>query len=404
MEKVAIIGTVGYPSRYGGFETLVHHLVEQLKHQVKFTVYCSSKHYPKKDRPAPTADLRLVYLPLNANGSQSIIYDLFSMIHALFVADTLLILGVSGCAFLPLIRLISRKKIIVNIDGLEWKRDKWGKFGKWYLKWSERMAVRWAHAHIADNEAIRQYVAWEYNAVSELIEYGADHVIPGKPTTEMYKRYPFLRKSYAFKVARIEPENNIDLILTAFADSTINLVIVGNWNNSAYGKNLREKYGDHPNLYLLDPIYNQKELDMLRSNCWSYVHGHKAGGTNPSLVEAMYLGLPIIAFDVNYNKETTEYSALYFKNIEELQELIAMINYPQLRTIGTTMKQIATRRYNWKRIAQRYYQLFELPIHAIRKQPFVREQSDNEVHFLRNAQLNHLLHTRPYFEEPDSTE
>src|SRR5690606_38648906 len=102
----------------------------------------------------------------------------------------------------------------------------------------------------------------------------------------------------------------------------INLVIVGNWENSEYGNKLLEAYGSFDNLYLLPPIYNQNELDEIRGNCYVYIHGHSAGGTNPSLVEAMCLGLPILAYDVDYNRFTTKNIAIYFGNEIELYEIL----------------------------------------------------------------------------------
>ena len=117
------------------------------------------------------------------------------------------------------------------------------------------------------------------------------------------------------RVCRIEPENNVHVVLKAFAQlPEKTFVMVGNWNNSEYGKSMKADYGNYSNIHLLDPIYDQVKLDKLRSNCLVYIHGHSAGGTNPSLVEAMYLGRPVIAFDVSYNCVTTENKALYFKN------------------------------------------------------------------------------------------
>lgn len=354
MEKVAIIGSVGYPSRYGGFETLVHHLVHQLKDKRQLTVYCSRPHYKPEERRKYIDGVRLVYIPVKANGIQSVLYDSLSVFHALFRCDTLLILGVSGCLMLPFLRIFTRKKLVVNIDGLEWKRDKWNSAGKRFLKFAERVAVKWAHITVADNAVIQQYVQEEYRKPSQLIEYGADHVSPSLPDETHLEKYPFLHDEYAFKVARIEPENNIALILQAFSETNCPLVMVGNWNYSAYGKELRHTYGRFPHIHLLDPIYDQRQLDVLRSNCKWYVHGHTAGGTNPSLVEAMYLGLNILAFDVNYNRETTENQAYYFHSAHNLQELIRQLQQGLIPENKSVMKEIAFRRYTWSIVSEKY--------------------------------------------------
>ena len=132
MKKISIIGTVGIPAKYGGFETLTEYLTKNLHKDYDMTVYCSSKSYEEKIDTHNGAKLK--YINLNANGVQSIPYDIISIFSSLKFADTLLILGVSGCIILPFIRLFSKKRIIVNIDGLEWKREKWGKGAKWFLK------------------------------------------------------------------------------------------------------------------------------------------------------------------------------------------------------------------------------------------------------------------------------
>ena len=118
------------------------------------------------------------------------------------------------------------------------------------------------------------------------------------------------------------------------------------WEGGA--KNLKEKYGKFSNIRLLAPIYNQKKLDLLRGNATVYIHGHSAGGTNPSLVEAMYLGLPIMAYGVSYNKTTTENKALYFNDVESLVALIKNITIKDMNEIGSAMKSIAERRYSRK--------------------------------------------------------
>ena len=171
--------------------------------------------------------------------------------------------------------------------------------------------------------------------------------------------YPFSGKKYAFTVCRIEPENSIHIILQAFAkDAAIPLVIVGNWTNSDYGRNLKKQFGSHESIHLLDPIYDLNELNKLRKGCTIYLHGHSCGGTNPSLVEAMYLGLVIVAFDVNFNRETTENKALYFSSAEQLNKICSELEESTCNTIASSMKEIAERRYTWKRISECYAELF----------------------------------------------
>jgi glycosyltransferase involved in cell wall biosynthesis len=359
-KKVAIIGTVGVPANYGGFETLAEHMIEGMTERYDVIVYCSGKRYTKDERLKTYKGARLHYLPLEANGIQSIPYDTLSIIHALFSADVLIVLGVAGAWTLPFVRMFTRKKIIVSIDGIEWKRDKWNVLAKWYLFWAEGLAVKYSHVDISDNEAIQDYTAARYGTLSRIIEYGADHTLKVQPDESAKQHYGFLSKPYAFKVCRIEPENNVHVILEAFSKcEVLPLVMVGNWDKSSYGKDLKNQYSQFVHLHLLDPIYNQEKLDTLRSNATLYIHGHSAGGTNPSLVEAMYLGLPIVSYGVSYNRVTTENRALYFMNMEELIEILRNLQEVQLFKMGAELAEIAHRRYVWKNIAFKYVLLVD---------------------------------------------
>jgi glycosyltransferase involved in cell wall biosynthesis len=356
-KKVAIIGVVGLPSKYGGFETLAEYLTQYLSSEFDMTAYCSSKSYETKVDTHNGA--RLEYINLNANGVQSIPYDIVSIFKALRYTDTLLILGVSGCIVLPFVRVFSKKRIIVNIDGLEWKREKWGKSAKWFLKFSEKLAVKYADVVVTDNKVIQVYVKTEYAKDSALIAYGSDHVTKELLSDDLKVKYPFLENKYACKVCRIEPENNVHLILEAFSEyEKLNIVMIGNWKNSEYGKKLKEKYSSFENIFLLDPIYDQRILNQIRSSCFIYMHGHSAGGTNPSLVEAMYLGLPIFAYGVQYNKETTQSKALYFNNKDGLLKLLENIDEDKLKIVAQSMKLVAMKNYTWEKISNEYSRLF----------------------------------------------
>ncbi|MFK7775935.1 MAG: DUF1972 domain-containing protein [Saprospiraceae bacterium] len=358
-KKLAIIGTVGVPARYGGFETLAHQLVENLNTEYDITVYNSTKHYCAKERVKEWNGAKIKYIPLSANGAYSIIYDILSMIHAIIFSEVLLILGVSGCLFLPFIKLFfPSRKIIVNVDGLEWRRAKWNVYAKTFLSWSERVAVWCANEIIADNAAIQKYVLDRYGKRSNLIEYGADHNQVEDIKPETFQKYPFLNQEYAFKVARIEPENNIHIILKGFAkQDTLPLVLIGNWKNSDYGKSLQNEFSEYDHLHLLDPIYEANLLNQMRSNAKVYIHGHSEGGTNPSLVEAMYLALPIISFDIIYNKVTTENQAVYFETSNELCQLIKDIELIDLDKLSVNLSEVANRRYLWSVIADKYSNL-----------------------------------------------
>ncbi|QAX82012.1 Glycosyl transferases group 1 [Candidatus Pseudomonas adelgestsugas] len=357
--KLAIIGTVGLPAKYGGWETLSEQLIIYLDQKYEISLYCSSMSYASQLVKYRNANL--IYLPLQANGVQSIFYDIVSMLHAYRKNDVLLILGVSGCVALPFLKLLTNNKIVVNIDGYEWKRTKWSALAKKFLKFSEAVAVKYSDAIITDNKVIQDYVRSEYRRESTLITYGGDHAITSILSKSDLQRYPLLAQPYAFSVCRIEPENNIHVIIEAFNTSSLPLIIVGNWKYSEYGKVLQDKYANKQHLHLLDSIYNSDELNLLRSNATIYIHGHSVGGTNPSLVEAMWLSLPIIAFDVSFNRISTEGCAKFFSSSQALIDSAVNLfaNQAERAQLSKKMHEIAVRRYRWDSISAQYDNLFK---------------------------------------------
>lgn len=345
-EKIAIIGTVGVPACYGGFETLVENLLTDSP--VEMVVYCSSKSYSERKKMYKNAKLH--YVPLSANGSQSVMYDIFSMIHGLSKGyRQFLVLGVSGALIFPLLKLLMPKiKLVTNIDGLEWRRNKWGSLTKKFLKFSEKIAVKYSDKVVSDNKAIFDYVQEEYGVISEVIAYGGDHCL--------ISNLPNTCGKYFLGLCRIEPENNIHLILEAVSNSQAEIVFVGNWDNSSYRRSLKSKYANFKNITLLDPIYNTEELFKLRAECRGYVHGHSAGGTNPSLVEMMFFEKPIIAFDCSYNRATMEDEGAYFSSSTSLKEILDS-NLDD--DSAKRLKEVAERRYTWSVVRQQYYNLFK---------------------------------------------
>ncbi|HAJ3618213.1 TPA: glycosyltransferase family 1 protein [Escherichia coli] len=347
MKKIAIIGTVGIPACYGGFESLVQNLVDYQSSDVSYTVFCSSKSYHLKQNTYKSAQLK--YIPLKANGISSIPYDIISLVRCLRIKyDVILILGVSGCMVLPLFRLFSRSRVVTNIDGLEWRRDKWGKVTKAFLKFSERIAVKFSDVIIADNQAISDYVKSEYNKDSIVIAYGGEHAVINDAVISDEK------SDYYLSLCRIEPENNVSMILAAFANSRYKLKFVGNWNNSEYGLLLKDKYSKFDNIEIIDSIYDIEQLFILRNMCKGYIHGHSAGGTNPSLVEAMQFGMDIFAYDCSFNRYTTEQNAHYFSSSSELCKIIDEMEIGNIQKNGKIMSEIAQCRYQWSIISRMY--------------------------------------------------
>lgn len=204
--------------------------------------------------------------------------------------------------FLPVFRLLYRKQLIVNIDGLEHRRAKWGKFARWFLRTSESdgrtLCWRKLYRH---NKGIQDYVGIRIIRKPELVAYGGGHAqrnVTVERQNEILGQYGIAPGNYAVSVCRIEPENNCHLILKAFATSGKNLVFVGNWERSEYSRRHKEEYCGRKNIQMVDSVYDLDILYALRNQCRCYIHGHSAGGTNPSLMEAMFFGKPILAYDV----------------------------------------------------------------------------------------------------------
>ena len=353
--KIAIIGTNGVPASYGGFETFVEHLIEGK--QAIFSVYCSSKNGKKREEEYKGA--RLIYIPLKANGISSIAYDIFSMIHALWSGQkNFLILGVSGAIFFPILKLFPEIKVITNIDGIEWQRNKWKGLSKIFLKFSEFMAIKFSSLIISDNLAITKYVSEKYKIDAKTIAYGGDHAFFTKEKVPLLtnENLKHGKSKYALSICRIEPENNVEMILEAVSLMDLSLVFIGNWSDSEYGKRLFKKFSSRTNIHLLDPIYSIESLFEYRASCSVYIHGHSAGGTNPSLVEMMFFSKPIIAFDCSFNRFTLENKGNYFSSTQKLSHLLSDI---ESLTDKIIFREIANRKYTWDFIRKEYLELFE---------------------------------------------
>jgi len=359
-KKVAIIGTNGIPARYGGFETLSEFLVEFLNEQFDFVVFCSKTQKKSQNNLKTYKGAKLIYLPFNANGYQSILYDAISIIISLFKYNTLLVLGASG-SFSFFLNTIFKKNIILNHGGLnEWEREKYGKIGKLWALYSRKIATKFTTNDIGDNPLIIDSLKKTFGVEAKLISYGGDHVFDVKTDDSLLIKYPFVKDEYYVSVSRAQPDNNIHLLIDAFEFlPDKKLVIISNWQVSKYGKNIWEKFKNKfENIILLDGVYDKRELHYLRSKSLAYIHSHSFCGTAPSLIEAMALELPIISYDVPTNRYTTDNKAVYFKTEEDLKKVINSLNQQLLAANKKEMFQLSQERYTWKHVAELYAEIF----------------------------------------------
>lgn len=356
--KVAIIGTNGIPANYGGIETLAEYLARDLSNNYDLYCYCSKT--PKELQRDIYRNTKLVYVPLKANGWQSILYDGYTILRSLWKHDVLLILGCSN-PVAPLFNLFHRKKIVYNsIGGREVDKVRGikalGKLEVALKKFLGRIPVKYSDFVIIDNKAnVDEFIKLR-NRVPIVAEYGGDHAVYRPITEKMIEKYSFLAKPYDVTVSRAQEDMNIHMVIEAYKEVTDRtIVIVSNWNKTEYGRELkRHNINKYDNIVLLDAIYNQDELNVIRSNASVYLHTHSMCGTAPSLVEAMFLGLPIISYRVPTNIETTENKAVYFETVEELSNILTHSDVGSLMKMSETMKEIAKRRYLWKRITEIY--------------------------------------------------
>ena len=352
----AIIGSVGLPACYGGFETIVEQLSERWDNRHRVFVLCEK--VKNEVRLEKYKNFFLRYIPLPANGSLSVPYDIVSAIYSIYFlkANNLMYLGVGGAISIPVLRFFKPfVYFTVNIDGLEWKREKWGIFARFWFKFSEGIAAKYANEIISDNEEIVKYVRSTYNRSSVLASCGGEHALEGE---EMgLSEFGLTRDQYFLKICRIEPENNIELVIRSFIGSSKVLCIVGNWGRSAYGTRLKARYGKCDNIVLIDPIYSKDELYTLRKNCKAYIHGHSKGGTNPSLVEIMHFCKSIFCYDCTFNHSSTNGLAFFFRNEDELATLLNKTSEIEMENASLQLYDLAVNKFTWAEVASKYYEI-----------------------------------------------
>jgi glycosyltransferase involved in cell wall biosynthesis len=283
-------------------------------------------------------------------------YDLLNFLLCWRQSDAMLVMGVSGGIFMPwLRRLAGRRRIIVNVDGLETRRDKWTGFKRWFLARSEALAVRHAHVVVSDNQAIAEMVQARYGRASTVIAYGCDHVqqLPAAEAQALVReRFGLAPGGYLLTVARIEPENQIAEMLQAFlASPQPQYVVVGNFGGTPLGRELQARYQGEPRIRFIDSLFDPRALAALRACCHIYLHGHSVGGTNPSLVEMLPYGRPLLAFDCSFNRHTLAGGCGYFADVPSL---MAQLQHPALPAWVPGPQLVQSARYRWEAIADAY--------------------------------------------------
>lgn len=359
--KIAIIGTRGVPARYGGFETCAEEIsVGLVKKGHSVSVYC--RYNNEKGNPKTYQGVKLIYIPhFDSKNVGTLSHSLLSFLHSIFHNYDVVLAFNVGLAPLCLMPKLFGQKIVLNVDGLEWKRRKWGWFARKYFLFCEKIAGFSTFKIITDSKEIQKYYQKNYHINSTYIPYGAH--IENSKEPEILKKYGVKKDEYFFIASRLEPENNADLIIKAFhkLQTKKKLLIAGGANyKSKFIEDLNKIKDDR--VKLLGPIYDPNHIKELHLGCFAYLHGNEVGGTNPSLLKAMGYGNCILALDVSFNKEVAGDAAIYFeKNTESLQDKLQyIINHPHLRRNYQQKAISRVRRYfSWERIIEAYEKLFK---------------------------------------------
>lgn len=355
--RIAMLGTRGIPARYGGFETCVEEVSRRLVdagHDV--VVYCRTvPGEARRQRHRRYLGVRLIHLPaLRVRVAETLSHTALSVVHLMFRRpDVAFAFNAANSPLLPLIRA-RRIPVITHVDGLEWKRAKWGPRGKQYYRAAESLAVRWSDGLIADALGIQDYYAEEFGAETQLISYGA-------PLIEAAQDDPLRElgldpQGYHLVVARFEPENHVDVIVEAYVASRASrpLVVVGGAPYSDTYTSAIHAAAD-ARVRFLGSVWDQTLLDQLYANAFTYVHGHSVGGTNPSLLRALGAGAPTIAYDVSFNREVLQSAGRYFDSRPALTTVLeqAEANPEETAGRGRQARQRASA-YDWSDVAAKY--------------------------------------------------
>jgi glycosyltransferase involved in cell wall biosynthesis len=368
--KIVIIGDRGIPARYSGFSTLVEELALRLTsdHGFAVTVYCRKHYY--SERPSMYRNVRCVYLPSpGGNSFESIVHSNLSFLHAAFCHYDLIFVVDPGNAPFALPMKLRNIPMVFHTDGLGWKRSKWTPLQQRYYRWAEKVCARIADWLVTDSRLMQQYYDREYGVESSFIPYSGD---VGDPSSdEGLRRFGLEGRGYYLVVARLVPENNVDLIIREYraATTTRPLVVVGSTpHQTKYADAIIAQNDDR--VRCVGGIYESAVLNGLYANCYAYLHGHEVGGTNPSLLRAMHAGAPCVAIAVDFHAEVLGPFFLSFgKETGELARLLSRIDAePQyLVELGEQQRERASTLYRWDAVAAAYAQVFQAVYQARRE-------------------------------------
>ncbi|MCE2228539.1 beta 1-4 rhamnosyltransferase Cps2T [Streptococcus thermophilus] len=380
MKDIFIIGSRGLPAQYGGFETFVEKLVShKVSPAIHYHVACLSDESTGNHFDYKGADCFTVNPP-KLGPARVIAYDMMAINYSLKLikkeriqSPIFYILGNTIGAFI----VHFAKKIqsiggilLVNPDGLEWKRAKWSKPVQSYLKYSEKEMTKYANLIISDNRGIETYIRNTYPwSRTTFIAYGTDLskttlTAEDSSVRDWYQKWQTQEKEYYLILGRFVPENNYETAIREFMKSSTerDLVIICNHEGNAYFDELRQITGfdKDKRVKFVGTVYDQDLLKYIRNQAFAYIHGHEVGGTNPGLLEALAQTDLNLIYNVDFNHQVAQETALYWnKEDGNLSQLIDSVDgQVSFEDLGNAAKANMKENYTWEKIVGEYEELF----------------------------------------------
>lgn len=367
--KIAFISTRGIPNNYGGFEQFAEYISVGLVERGHEVVVYSPHFHPYQESNYKGVRIKHIYSPEQWMGSSigSFFYDFSSLKDALKREKFDIIYEAGYTSIVPAYIWYNVKQIkypifTTNMDGLEYKRTKFNKWVQKFLFWEEKTTVRHSHYLIADNMGIQDYYKEKYGKESEFLAYGAN--IHDDYNENLLKEFDLIADSYCLLIARLEPENNVEMVIKGYIDSNIidkPLIVVGK-TDTPHGKYLVEQYQDQIKIRFIGGVYDFKKINSIRYFSSVYFHGHSVGGTNPSLLEAMASSCFILSHDNIFNKSVLKDDALYFEDEQSVSKLLDNIDYNNNTYRATFIENNLNRirnEYSWEKLVDDHEKYFK---------------------------------------------
>ena len=388
MEKhVFIVGSKGIPANYGGYETFVEYLTDkQVDKSIKYHVACK---VTDKNSMRPEhfehngADCFKVYVP-NIGPAQAIYYDLKALKYSLEYAKKYKIKNpifyILAARIGPFMSTVVKQihsiggEVFLNPDGHEWMRAKWSKPVRAYWKYSEKHMVKHADLIICDSKNIEKYIQDtypQYQPKTTFIAYGAE-IQKSKlkdddsKLLEWFNKFKIRANDYYLVVGRFVPENNYETMISEFMASSTNkdLVIITNIEHNKFYDYLKDKteFDQDKRIKFVGTVYDTELLKKIRELAYAYIHGHSVGGTNPSLLEALASTKLNLLYDVGFNREVAEDSALYWsrsnRSLAKLVEDVDIYSTEKINKLDLLSTERIKEAYSWSLIVDEYEREF----------------------------------------------